>query len=106
MPHAEREVYGPGSPAVALSGPRAGIRGTTMPRDAATEGVGFMRRTYPLTSAVALLAGLGLLGAAGGVSAPPEEKAPTTEKPAVTFAKDVLPFLKQHCFACHGNGKK
>ena len=26
-------------------------------------------------------------------------------KPA-SFAKDVLPFLKQHCFECHGGGKK
>jgi hypothetical protein len=22
------------------------------------------------------------------------------------YAKDLLPFLKKHCFACHGNGKK
>ena len=28
----------------------------------------------------------------------------TTENPA-TYQKDVLPFLKAHCFACHGDGK-
>src|SRR5438552_3802852 len=32
----------------------------------------------------------------------PNAKQPT---PA-TFAKDVLPFLNNHCYECHGNGKK
>src|SRR5262249_1921327 len=26
--------------------------------------------------------------------------------PASCFQKDLLPFLTQHCYACHGNGKK
>jgi hypothetical protein len=28
-----------------------------------------------------------------------------TPKPVATFDKDLLPFLKSHCFHCHGNGK-
>src|SRR5688500_650108 len=27
------------------------------------------------------------------------------DEPAVTFPTHVLPFLKAHCFHCHGNGK-
>jgi mono/diheme cytochrome c family protein len=27
-------------------------------------------------------------------------------KTVATYAKNVLPFLTKHCFACHGNGKK
>jgi hypothetical protein len=32
--------------------------------------------------------------------------APAADKPPVTFEKDVLPFLKAHCYHCHGNGKQ
>jgi mono/diheme cytochrome c family protein len=28
------------------------------------------------------------------------------DKIVATYAKNVLPFLTKHCFACHGNGKK
>src|SRR4029453_7949959 len=28
------------------------------------------------------------------------------DKPTPTFDKDILPFLKTHCFHCHGNGKQ
>jgi mono/diheme cytochrome c family protein len=28
------------------------------------------------------------------------------DKKVATYAKNVLPFLTKHCFACHGNGKK
>jgi mono/diheme cytochrome c family protein len=34
---------------------------------------------------------------------PPQAKA--TEPASPTFQKDILPFLKAHCYACHGNGK-
>ncbi|MFO0810109.1 MAG: DUF1592 domain-containing protein [Gemmataceae bacterium] len=40
--------------------------------------------------------------AAPGSDAPPAAKSP----PAASFAKDVVPFLTKHCYACHGNGKK
>jgi mono/diheme cytochrome c family protein len=30
---------------------------------------------------------------------------PDTGKSEVTFQKDILPFISQHCFHCHGNGK-
>jgi hypothetical protein len=35
----------------------------------------------------------------------PPAPRPKSADPA-TFQKDVLPFLKSHCFACHGDGKK
>src|SRR5262245_46567454 len=28
-----------------------------------------------------------------------------TEANSSAYQKDVLPFLKRHCFTCHGNGK-
>src|SRR5439155_1618957 len=36
--------------------------------------------------------------------APPA--APAQTPPAAGFAKDVVPFLAKHCYACHGNGKR
>ncbi|HEY7426943.1 MAG TPA: DUF1592 domain-containing protein [Gemmataceae bacterium] len=36
----------------------------------------------------------------GASSAPPKEQA------EASFARDVVPFLRQHCYRCHGNGKK
>ena len=48
-----------------------------------------------LFAALALLAGLDL-----GAAAPAQEQA------TPSFAKDVIPFLTKHCYACHGNGKK
>jgi len=29
----------------------------------------------------------------------------SADPPVSTYQKDILPFLKTHCFACHGNGK-
>ena len=50
-----------------------------------------------------LAAGLCLAHSADPPLAPPPRiKADTTHG---TYQKDVLPFLKSHCFACHGNGK-
>src|SRR5688572_32068882 len=37
-----------------------------------------------------------------------ERKVPlvdASEKPAADFAKQAVPFLKKHCFACHGPDK-
>src|SRR4051812_25416353 len=31
---------------------------------------------------------------------------PAGEPPPVSFARDVVPFLSKHCYACHGNGKR
>jgi mono/diheme cytochrome c family protein len=36
---------------------------------------------------------------------PPEAPPPRVVDTASAYQKDVLPFLKRHCFACHGNGK-
>src|SRR5262245_13205662 len=34
------------------------------------------------------------------------QKMTSAKQAAFTFKKDVLPFVTQHCFSCHGNGKK
>jgi hypothetical protein len=51
------------------------------------------------------LASLGLpifLAAASAIALADDPAAPKPEKVPPTFAKDVLPFLKAHCFHCHG----
>ncbi len=53
---------------------------------------------------VAVTAALGLLSTARNSGAPPAAEPPATPPP--TFAKDVVPFLKKNCYACHGNGHK
>ena len=35
----------------------------------------------------------------------PAARARAPARTTSAYQKDVLPFLKQHCFACHGNGK-
>jgi len=55
-----------------------------------------------------------LVGLALSISLNHEEPAHSTEMPAapskdqpeVRFTRDIVPFLKKHCYACHGNGKK
>ena len=50
----------------------------------------------------------GLLGAAGVRRAPATGDPPAAAKAeavAPGYRRDVLPFLKAHCFSCHGNGK-
>ncbi len=50
-------------------------------------------------------AALPILLAAAVLARPPVRSAdPPANEP--TYQKDVLPFLKAHCFHCHGNGKK
>ena len=57
----------------------------------------------PLLAAVLLtVPGNPSAGGAGADEAPPPRPA-TGEESA--YRKDILPFLKAHCFACHGNGK-
>src|SRR5262249_25050805 len=60
----------------------------------------------PLLAAV-LLAVPPSAGGMGVDEAPPPRPVSGKESAAdgPTFQKDVLPFLKTHCFACHGNGK-
>src|SRR5262245_7177711 len=51
------------------------------------------------------LASLGLpivLAAASAITLADDPAAPKPEKAQPTFTKDVLPFLKAHCFHCHG----
>src|SRR5213596_2311464 len=58
-----------------------------------------------LFCAVTLVLGVPLLAALHALSAPAaDEPAPAVEKASV-YEKDILPFLKKHCFSCHGNGK-
>ncbi|HEY7156316.1 MAG TPA: DUF1592 domain-containing protein, partial [Gemmataceae bacterium] len=55
-----------------------------------------MRLRYLLLGALALA----VASALRGVSS-----APAKEQPEASFSRDVVPFLKQHCYRCHGNGK-
>src|SRR5262249_33206784 len=66
---------------------------------------GPMKLRHLLSSAVALAAVLGSWEASHGTGAPSGPAAPAKDPTAVTFAKDVIPFLTKHCHACHGNGK-
>lgn len=54
-----------------------------------------MKLRFLLFGAIGLIATLGL-----------GHTMPADDQPAATFARDVLPFLTKHCYACHGNGKK
>ncbi len=51
---------------------------------------------YLLLGAFALTVSAALRGAVS---------APATEQSPASFRRDVVPFLKQHCYRCHGNGK-
>jgi mono/diheme cytochrome c family protein len=51
-----------------------------------------------LAAALAILS-----GTVSGADAPPAPGG--AAKAEVTFQKDILPFLTNNCFACHGNGK-
>ena len=55
-----------------------------------------------------LLALLGMPGTSGAADPPPTAAPPVAgEDPSTTrFAKEVVPFLSKHCYACHGNGKR
>jgi len=58
---------------------------------------------HVLSGSIGVTVILGLSWMPFGASAPPES--PAKEQPPASFAKDVLPFLTKHCYACHGNGK-
>src|SRR5438552_234311 len=62
----------------------------------------------PLLTALLAVSGNPPAGGKSADEAPPPRpvagKEPGTgDEP--TYQKDILPFLKAHCFACHGNGK-
>src|SRR5438876_9056474 len=57
-----------------------------------------------LLSSLALAAGFSCWTTVRGGGEP--QLAPAKVAPAANFAKDVVPFLTKHCFACHGNGKR
>jgi hypothetical protein len=65
-----------------------------------------MKSRALLLGALVLTAVPGLREASRSTGAPPEPASPAKEPAAVSFAKDVVPFLTKHCYACHGNGKK
>jgi hypothetical protein len=65
-----------------------------------------MKSCALLLSALALAVVPGLRETSRGRGAPPESAAPAKDQAAVSFAKDVVPFLSKHCYTCHGNGKK
>src|SRR5262245_44500612 len=63
-----------------------------------------LRHLLPLLVSVLL----GVPPSAGGTGAdeaPPPRLKGADDATHSTFQKDILPFLKAHCFACHGNGK-
>src|SRR5262249_37307455 len=62
-----------------------------------------IQEPYPLRSRLLLLGVCALAALLGPHHlARPDGSTPS----ASSFQKDLLPFLKQHCYACHGNGKK
>jgi mono/diheme cytochrome c family protein len=65
-----------------------------------------MKSRALLLGALALVIVPGLREASRGSGAPPESAAAAKGTAAVSFTKDVVPFLTKHCYACHGNGKK
>jgi mono/diheme cytochrome c family protein len=54
---------------------------------------------------LALPGGRPVLHSADPPVAPPPRAKGAGELGHSTYQKDILPFLKSHCFACHGNGK-
>ena len=65
-----------------------------------------MKFHHLLFTLLALSAVLGGPKTSWSVDRAPAPAAPAQEQPAVSFARDVVPFLAKHCYHCHGNGKK
>src|SRR5580658_1221444 len=67
-----------------------------------------MTRRLWQVEVLALLALLGLRGMSAAADPPKTAAPPATGEDAsgARFAKDVVPFLSKHCYACHGNGKR
>ncbi|HEX8202298.1 MAG TPA: DUF1587 domain-containing protein, partial [Isosphaeraceae bacterium] len=61
-----------------------------------------MRQRSRRWSGFALAAVLALPATSRGDDPPPAPRADAADG----FAKDVVPFLAKHCYACHGNGKR
>src|SRR5438105_15745965 len=66
-----------------------------------------MKHRRSVLLALVLVAGVAIQAAVPTIEAPaafPDEAAPAGAKISI-YQKDVLPFLRKYCFACHGNGK-
>ncbi len=66
-----------------------------------------MKLRHSLVFALVLLTGVAIQAAVRNNDAPQAvaEKAPPADGGKSAFQKDILPFLKKHCYACHGDGK-
>ena len=66
-----------------------------------------MKQRRPLLLLLVLLTGVGIQAAVRAVNTPEAmaDDAPRAKSGKAAFEKEILPFLKKHCFACHGNGK-
>ncbi len=64
-----------------------------------------MTPRHLLVAAIAMASILSCFAASRGLDAPPAPPAPGKDAPAPAFTKDLVPFLKTHCYTCHGNGK-
>jgi hypothetical protein len=66
-----------------------------------------MKLRLPLLVLLVLVTGVAIQSAVGTVNTP--EAAAEEAQPAApaksAYEKEILPFLKKYCFACHGNGK-
>ncbi|HEY7310825.1 MAG TPA: DUF1592 domain-containing protein [Gemmataceae bacterium] len=63
-----------------------------------------MTLRYSLLGAFALALVVACWDFSSTRGAPPPSAAPK-KQPNASFVRDVVPFLRQHCYRCHGNGK-
>src|SRR4051812_14711505 len=55
---------------------------------------------------ITVMAFLGLRQESPGGEPTPPANAPVQDPTAVSYTRDVVPFLTKHCYSCHGNGKR
>ena len=66
-----------------------------------------MKLRRPLLFMLVLLTGVAIQAAVRTLHTPEAvaQDTATAKADKPTYEKDILPFLKKHCFSCHGNGK-
>src|SRR5450755_3901208 len=67
-----------------------------------------MKLRNPLILSLLAFTGVAILVSVRSLDVPmalADDAPPDGAKKSV-YEKDILPFLKKHCFSCHGNGKK